>query len=100
MSELRTLRSLVDTLSEHDGDRLAVLALHKESIERWSYTELADHVRRLASGLSETGAGQGDHVALLAANWPERIAARRHRGTAATRHSLAFVAFSSCKCRR
>src|SRR5215210_2786706 len=74
MSELRTLRSLVDALSEH-GDRPAVLALHKESIERWSYAELADHVRRLASGLTETEVGRGDHVALLAANRPEWIAA-------------------------
>src|SRR5215218_1031236 len=75
MSELRTLRSLVDTLSEHDGDQPAVLALHKESIERWSYAELTDHVRRLASGLSETGVEHGDHVALLAANRPEWIVA-------------------------
>ena len=62
MNELRTLRSLVDALSEH-GDQPAVLALHKESIERWSYAELADHVRRLASGLTETEVGRGDHVA-------------------------------------
>jgi hypothetical protein len=41
MSEPRTLRSLVDTLSER-GDRLAVLALHKEDVERWSYAELAE----------------------------------------------------------
>src|SRR5215208_2674582 len=74
MSELRTLRSLVDALSEH-GDHPAVLALHKESIERWSYAELADHVRLLARGLSETGVGQGNHVALLAANRPEWLVA-------------------------
>src|SRR5215216_7462048 len=74
MSELHTLRSLVDALSEH-GDQPAVLALHKESIERWSYAELADHVRLLARGLSETGVEHGNHVALLAANRPEWIAA-------------------------
>ena len=74
MSELRTLRSLVDAISEH-GDQPAVLALHKEEIERWSYAELADQAWRLAGGLSETGVGRGDHVALLAANRPEWIAA-------------------------
>ena len=72
MSELHTLRSLVDALSEH-GDRPAVLALHKESIEHWSYAELADHARRLASGLSETEVEHGHQVALLAANGPEWI---------------------------
>jgi long-chain acyl-CoA synthetase len=74
MSELRTLRSLIDALPEH-GDRQAVLALHKEGAECWSYSELADHVRRLAHGLIETGVGRGDHVALLAPNRPEWVAA-------------------------
>ncbi|MDQ3913273.1 MAG: long-chain fatty acid--CoA ligase [Actinomycetota bacterium] len=74
MSELRTLRSLVDAISER-GDQPAVLALHKEEIERWSYAELADQAWRLASGLSETGVCRGQHVALLAANRPEWIAA-------------------------
>lgn len=74
MSEPRTLRSLVDTLSER-GDRLAVLALHKEDVEHWSYAELADHARRLASGLVETGVGRGDHVALLSGNRVEWIVA-------------------------
>src|SRR4051794_30471508 len=74
MSELRTLRSLVDTLSEH-GDQTAVLALHKEDIERWSYDELADHARRLAGGLAETGVGRDDRVALLAGNGAEGILA-------------------------
>ena len=74
MNELRTLRSLVDALSQH-GDQPAMLALHKESIERWSYAELDDHVRRLASGLIETDVDHGDHVALLAANRPEWIVA-------------------------
>jgi len=74
MSKLRTLQSLIDTLSKH-GDRPAVLALHKEEIEQWSYTELDDHIRRLAYGLVETGVGCGNHVALLAPNRPEYIAA-------------------------
>ena len=74
MSELRTLGSFFDTLSER-GDRPAVLALHKEDVERWTYTELADHARRLAGGLIEAGVGRGDHVALLAGNRVEWIVA-------------------------
>ena len=74
MSELRTLQSLIDALSEH-GDRQAVMALHKEDAVRWSYRELADNVRRLACGLIEAGVGRGDYTALLAANRPEWIAA-------------------------
>ena len=74
MSELRTLQSLLETLPER-GDRPVLLALHKEDAERWSYAGLADHVRRLARGLAERGAGRGDHVALLAANRTEWIVA-------------------------
>ncbi len=74
MSELRTLQSLIEKLPE-PGDRPAVLALRKEEIERWSYAELDDHVRRLARGLAERSVERGDHVALLAPNRPEYIAA-------------------------
>ncbi|MDP8972963.1 MAG: AMP-binding protein, partial [Actinomycetota bacterium] len=74
MSELRTLRTFFDTLHER-GDRPAVLALHKEDVERWSYEELASHARRLAGGLIEAGLGRGDHVALFAANRVEWVIA-------------------------
>jgi long-chain acyl-CoA synthetase len=74
VGELNTLRSLIDTLSER-GDRPAVLALHKEGIEYWSYAELVDHVRQLARGLIENGVGRDDHVALLAGNGPGWIVA-------------------------
>ena len=74
MSELRTLLSLTDTLSG-PGDRPAVLALHKKGMERWSYAELADQVRRLARGLINTGLERGEHVALFAPNRPEWIVA-------------------------
>ena len=74
MSELRTLRSFFDTLYER-GDRPAVLALHKEDVEHWSYDELADHARRLAGGLIGAGVGRGDHVALFAGNSVEWIVA-------------------------
>src|SRR5947209_20489382 len=74
MSELRTLRSLIDTLSER-GDQPVIFALHKESTECWTYAGLADHARRWACGLTEAGCGRGDHVALLAGNGPEWIVA-------------------------
>ncbi len=74
MSEPRTLQSFMETLSERD-DRPAVLALHKEEIEHWSYAKLTDHAGRLARGLAERGVGRGDHVALQAGNRPEWIAA-------------------------
>src|SRR5215212_8999404 len=74
MSEPRTLRSLIDALPGQ-GDRTAVLALRKEDAERWTYAELADYSRRLARGLTEAGVGRGDHVALLAPNSAEWMAA-------------------------
>jgi long-chain acyl-CoA synthetase len=74
MSELRTLRTFFDTLYER-GDRPAVLALHKEDVESWSYDKLAGHARSLASGLIEVGVGRGDHVALFAGNRVEWIVA-------------------------
>ncbi len=77
MNELRTLGSLVDALSQH-GDQPAVLALHKESIERWSYAELADQVRRLV----ETGSSRRDAVAEVASR---RGISRRVVYDAATR---------------
>ena len=72
MSEPRTLRSFMDALYER-GDRPAMLALHKEDVERWSYAELSDHAQRLSCGLTEAGVGSGDHVALLAGNRVEWI---------------------------
>jgi long-chain acyl-CoA synthetase len=71
---LRTLQSLVEGLPER-GDRPAVLALHKEGAERWSYRELADHALRMARGLAGAGIERGDRVALFAPNRPEWVAA-------------------------
>jgi long-chain acyl-CoA synthetase len=71
---LYTLQSLVEGLPEL-GDRPAVLALHKEGAERWSYRELADHALRLAHGLAGAGVERGDRVALFAPNRPEWVAA-------------------------
>jgi long-chain acyl-CoA synthetase len=74
VSEPRTLGTLIDALAER-GDRRAVLALREQGAESWSYGELSEHARRLAHGLIEAGVGRGDHVALLATNRPEWIAA-------------------------
>jgi long-chain acyl-CoA synthetase len=74
MSDLRTLRSLADTLFEY-GDRPVLFALRTEGAESWSYADLTNQVRRLARGLVEAGLGRGDRVALLAPNEPGWIAA-------------------------
>src|SRR5919199_554560 len=73
-SKLSTLSHLIDVLAEH-GDRQAVLILHKEGAESWSYNELVEHARRLARGLAKVGVGRGDHVVLLAPSRPEWIVA-------------------------
>jgi long-chain acyl-CoA synthetase len=73
-SELSTLPHLIDVLAER-GDRQAVLALQEEGAESWSYADLAEHARKLAWGLIESGVGGGDGVALLAPNRPEWIVA-------------------------
>ncbi|HEX2740269.1 MAG TPA: AMP-binding protein [Rubrobacter sp.] len=74
MSEERTLRWLVDTLSWRGG-RMAVVALREEGVERWSYLELSDNVRRLGRGLRWAGVERGDHVAIFAGNRPEWVVA-------------------------
>jgi len=71
---LYTLQSLVENLPER-GDRPAVLALHKEGAEHWSYAKLADHAHRLAHGLAVAGIERGDRVALFAPNRPEWVVA-------------------------
>jgi long-chain acyl-CoA synthetase len=71
---LRTLGSLIEVLAGH-GDRQAVLELQDEGSRAWSYDELCEHARQLANGLTKTGVGRGDHVALLATNRPEWIIA-------------------------
>ncbi len=42
MSELRTLVSPTEALSEH-GEKPAIVAMREEGAERWSYTDLGDH---------------------------------------------------------
>jgi long-chain acyl-CoA synthetase len=73
-SELSTLPYLIEVLAEH-GEKQAVLALQEEGAESWSYAELAEHARRLAGGLGESGISRGDDVALLAPSRPEWIVA-------------------------
>lgn len=73
MDNLTTLQSLLGALAER-GERPALLALQKEDVERWSYAQLADRVRRLANGLGESGVGRGDRVAVLAGNSPRWVA--------------------------
>ena len=66
--------SVVDGLSAR-GERPALVAFGEEGVEIWSYGELADRVLHLARGLRGVGVDRGDHVALLAVNCKEWVAA-------------------------
>ena len=72
--ESGTLRSVVDGLFAHGG-RPALVAVREEGVEIWTYGELAGWVLRLGRGLQGAGVNRGDHVALLAANSREWVAA-------------------------
>jgi long-chain acyl-CoA synthetase len=72
--ESGTLGTVVDGLFAHGG-RPALVAVGGEAVEIWTYGELAEWVGRLGRGLQGAGVNRGDHVALLAANSREWVAA-------------------------
>lgn len=74
MTSPATLQALVHNLSAH-GDRQALVAFHKESIETWTCEALLDICRRLASGFQEAGLREGEYVALYSPNRVEWIIA-------------------------
>ena len=74
MEPLCTLQSLVDSLTHH-GDRPAVVALHKEGSETWSYAQLAEHSGQFARRLLRQGLAPGDRIAIVARTRPEWLAA-------------------------
>ena len=69
-----TLRSVVNGLLAHGG-KPALVAVRDEGVEIWTYGELAGRVLGLGRGLRGAGVNRGDHVALLAANSVEWVAA-------------------------
>ncbi len=74
MADLATLQELSSRLAVF-GDRPAVVAFGKAGAESWSYAELSDHARRLASGLIAGGVTAGEIVGLFARNSPQWIVA-------------------------
>ena len=74
MNATPTLQSVVDSLGEH-GEKIAVLAITKRDLQRWSYRKLGDCARSFANGLVNAGFKPGDSIALFAENRPEWIAA-------------------------
>ncbi len=69
-----TLQALVRALATH-GNRPAILAFHKHTLETWSFAEMSDAFTRLAAGLLEAGLRHGEHVAVYSPNRPEWIIA-------------------------
>jgi hypothetical protein len=63
MGKRHTIQSVADSLAEQ-GNRTAILALHQEGTERWSYAKLANHVQGLANGFVKAGMGKARHMRL------------------------------------
>lgn len=74
MIESGTLQALVHALSAY-GDRPAILAFHRHSVETWSFATLSEEAERLATGLLQAGLLTGDRVVIYAPNRPEWILA-------------------------
>ncbi|MCW8963750.1 MAG: long-chain fatty acid--CoA ligase, partial [Gammaproteobacteria bacterium] len=74
LDQMETLIPLFDALPRH-GDSPAVLALYETGIKEYSYTELADDVKRLARGLVGAGVAQGEAVVVYSDPSPEYILA-------------------------
>jgi fatty-acyl-CoA synthase len=66
----RTLAQALDAAAERYPDRPLLLTDERST----SYAELREYSRRLAAGLIASGVSQGDHVALVMANYPEFVA--------------------------
>jgi long-chain acyl-CoA synthetase len=71
---LSTIQALAEGLAAN-GRRPSLLLMEAEGHRTWTYAELGETVGRLAAGLAERELGPDDHVALLAENRLEWIAA-------------------------
>lgn len=70
--EVMTISALQDKATREFGERPLILTADRT----FSYREVQEQSRRLASGLIAAGAKAGDHVALIMANYPEFILAK------------------------
>jgi len=66
-----TLRSLLEQAVQAHGDRIALRFKIGEAWQTRTYTELFEHVQRVANFLGSLGLKSGERVALLLPNCPE-----------------------------
>lgn len=67
---------VLDHWAEHRGDHPFLVWEPRDGADRtWSYSEFAEHTRRIAAGLAGRGVGVGDMVLVHAENCPEAVLA-------------------------
>lgn len=69
-----TLQTFVSRLAVH-GEKTAVIALHKDDMETWSFVQVVNTAQRLAAGLVKARMPPGAPVLLFAPNSPEWLVA-------------------------
>ncbi|HVA54387.1 MAG TPA: AMP-binding protein, partial [Gammaproteobacteria bacterium] len=74
MADSWTVQTLIESFNAR-GESPALVTVHGESIQKFTYMQLADGARRLASGFHAIGIQRAEPVALLAPNGPDWVMA-------------------------
>ena len=75
MTKNETLQFVLDALLRF-GDLPAVIAVRGGEAETWSYAQIEEEARRIASGLAARGVSRGEPIGLCGSNCPRWIVAR------------------------
>jgi long-chain acyl-CoA synthetase len=70
----RTLADLLDEFAQR-GDKSAILVDRDDGFDTWSFADIVDHARRLATGLAAAGVQTEERIAIWAPNGAEWVVA-------------------------
>jgi long-chain acyl-CoA synthetase len=81
MSTAWSIKTLLESMAAR-GEQAALIAIHANSANEWSFAQIAGDAQRLAQGLLSDGLEPGEPVAIFAPNMPEWVVAALAVGAA------------------